>query len=413
MRPQMPRIYILDRYLLKQFLPSLTVACVFFTFIILIFFLKETIRHAVEKNLDIWIILELCWYALGWTLTLTIPMAFLLSTILSVGALNADSEIIALRAGGITYPRILRPFLFIAFVACIFLIWFSNFVVPRFADNMENVRKFILTTDPIVAIQPGQFVNLDRSENFVRKIYIEKSIKDVVGQGETLKNIQVRKIARIGGIRRLSELILAQEGRKVLKPTAQGSWMKALRLTKGYLFATLSDGTFQRIDFSNGMLDLNIQERAQVKEMKKIDDMRSLTLPELVQSFETTKTYPDAAKLSLKANLEINKRLALSISVILFVLMGFPLAIVNRRSGKGMGLGVSVVFIFAYFAIFLSAEMVCVDRTIVPPWFAAHAANMLLLAATVIFSLRRLNEISFQQMLRKVLSRKKKLVDLP
>ncbi|HRP68438.1 MAG TPA: LptF/LptG family permease [Turneriella sp.] len=394
----MPRFYILDRYLLKQFLPSLSVACVFFTFIILIFFLKETIRHAVEKNLDVWVILELCWYALGWTLTLTIPMAFLLSTILVVGALNADSEIIALRAGGITYPRILRPFLFVAMAASIFLVWFSNFVVPRFADNMENVRKFILTTDPIAAIQPGQFVNLDRNESFVRKIYIERAVKDEVGNGETFKNIQVRKIASIGGIRRLSELIIAQEGRKILKKTIQGNWIKALRLTKGYLFATSSDGTFQRIDFSNGMLDLNIQERSQVRQMKRIDDMRTLTLPELINSYEITKDYPNAKKLILKADLELHKRFALSLSTILFVLMGFPLAVVNRRSGKGMGLGISVVFIFGYFAIFLSAEMVSVDRTLLSPFVAAHAANALLFLGALVFILRRLKEISLRRL---------------
>lgn len=395
---RLPRFYILDRYLLKQFLPSLSVACVFFTFIILIFFLKETIRHAIEKNLDVWVILELCWYALGWTLTLTIPMAFLLSTILVVGALNADSEIIALRAGGITYPRILRPFLFVAMAASIFLVWFSNFVVPRFADNMENVRKFILTTDPIAAIQPGQFVNLDRNESFVRKIYIERAVKDEVGNGETFKNIQVRKIASIGGIRRLSELIIAQEGRKILKKTIQGNWIKALRLTKGYLFATSSDGTFQRIDFSNGMLDLNIQERSQVRQMKRIDDMRTLTLPELINSYEITKDYPNAKKLILKADLELHKRFALSLSTILFVLMGFPLAVVNRRSGKGMGLGISVVFIFGYFAIFLSAEMVSVDRTLLSPFVAAHAANALLFLGALVFILRRLKEISLRRL---------------
>lgn len=394
-----PRIYTLDIYLLRQFLPSLAVACAFFTFIVLVFFLKETIKHAVEKNLDFWVILELCWYALGWTLTLTIPMAFLLSTILTVGSLNSDSEIIAMRAGGITYPRILRPFLAVAIALCAFLIWFSNFVVPAFADNMENMRNFILTTDPIAAIQPGQFITLDKREGFVRKIYIEKSVKNKITPGETLENIQVRKIGEVGQIRQLTEIIVAKEGRKILKQTTQGEWVKALRLTKGYLFSTGNDGTFQRIDFSNGMFDLNIQEPEKIKKMKKIDDMRSLTLPQLLASFEGVKNYPNAESLVRRAELELHKRFALAISVIVFVLMGFPLAIVNRRSGKGMGLGISVIFIFAYFALFLSADTFSVDRKIMPPWLAAHVANIVLGFAAFIFALRRLAEFSFRRAL--------------
>jgi lipopolysaccharide export system permease protein len=399
MKIRPPRLYALDVYLLRHFLPSLAVACAFFTFIVLVFFLKETIKHAVEKNLDFWVILELCWYALGWTLTLTIPMSFLLSTILTVGSLNADSEIIAMRAGGITYPRILRPFLLTAFAICGFLIWFSNFVVPAFADNMENMRNFILTTDPIAAIQPGQFITLDKRENFVRKIYIERSIKNKITSSEVLENIQVRKIGSIGDKRQLTEIIIAREGRKILKQTPNGEWVKALRLTKGYLFSTGNDGTFQRIDFSNGMFDLNIQEPEKIKKMKRIEDMGSLTLPQLIASFESIKAYPQAEKLTRKAQLEIHKRFALAFSVVLFVLMGFPLAVVNRRSGKGMGLGISVLFIFGYFALFLSAETFAVEKNVLPSWFAAHAANMLMAIAALFFSLRRLMEFSFRRAL--------------
>ncbi len=369
------RVFTLDLYLLKHFLPSLAVASVFFTFIIVIFFLKETIKLAVEKNLDTMVILELCWYALGWTLTLTIPMAFLLSTILTVGALNADSEIIAMRAGGITYPRIMRPFVFVSIVVCLFQVWFSNFVVPQFTDNMENVRKFILTSDPVSTIRPGQFVTLDKTKGYVRKIYIERLVKSTAGSGEILQNIQVRKIGAAPGATGLTELIIAQEGRKVLKQTVDGHWVKALRLTKGFLFTTAQDGIFQRIDFSSGIFDLNIQEPETIKAMKPIDDMASLTLPQLIGAFEKIKSYPNAVMLSRKASLEIHKRIALSISMVLFVFLGFPLAIVNRRSGKGMGLGVSVIFIFIYFAFFMSSDTLAVSLAVVSPIVAAYMAN--------------------------------------
>lgn len=384
------KLPILDKYLLKHFLPTLSVATGFFTFIVLVFFLKETIKHAVEKNLDFFVILELCWYALGWTLTLTVPMAFLLSTIMTVGSLNVDSEIIAMRAGGITYPRIMRPFMAVAVVLMFALLWFSNYIVPSFADNMENMRNYILTTDPIASIQPGQFTTLDKRENFVRKIYIERSIKSEQDGSEKLQNIQVRKIGIVNGERQLTEIIVANEGRKVLKKQPQGEWGKALRLTNGYVFSTLTDGTFQRIDFSRGNFDLNIQEPARIKKMKRIDDVRSLNLTELVGSFEKIKGYPNEERISRSVHLEIHKRIALSLAVVVFVLVGFPLAIVNRRSGKGMGLGVSVVFIFVYFGVFLSGDTFAVVKGVIAPWLAAHLANFLMLSGAIYLSVRRL-----------------------
>ncbi|MCX7632393.1 MAG: LptF/LptG family permease [Turneriella sp.] len=389
--PLLRRVYTLDRYLLKHFLPSLFIATVFFTFVIVIFFLKETIRHAVEKNLELRLILELCWYALAWTLTLTVPMAFLLATIVVVGNLNADSEIIALRAGGVTYPRMLYPFLFVAVLVGVWLFWFANFVVPRYADEMENMRQYILNTDPIAVIEPGKFVQLDKREGYVRKIFIERSRKRQDGS-ELLQNIQVRKIGQSGNVRQLLELIIAQEGRKVLKKNHNGEWVRALRLSRGYLFTYGADGSFQRVDFSAGTLDLNIQEPEQIKKLKRIDDMRTLTLPQLLAAPAELKAYPEGEKLTRLATLELHKRLALSYSLALFVLVGFPLAIVNRRSGKSGGLGIAVIFIFIYFALFISSETFSVRFRFISPILAAHTPSLLMLVIAFWLAFSRLAE---------------------
>ena len=382
----LPRLYTLDIYLLKHFLPTLAVAIGFFTFIVLVFFLKETIKHAVEKNLEVGVILQLCWYALGWTLTLTVPMAVLLSTILTVGNLNSDSEIIAMRAGGITYFRIMRPFLGIVILLAIFLSWFSNNIVPTFFDNMENMRVYILSTDPIAIIEPGQFTTLDKKEGMVRKIYIETVEKNPTTSVETLKNIQVRKIMG----RQLAELIIAKQGKKVLKQTSNGDWVKALRLSEGYVFVSDASGTFQRFDFSTGTFDINIQEPEKIKRLKKIQDFNSMTLGQILDSTDLILKEKDPAMLFRKASLEIHKRFALAFSAIAFMLVGFPVAVVNRRSGKGMGLGISVLFIFAYFTIFLSIDSLSGEANIIPAAVAGWLANVLILAFAAYFSVKRL-----------------------
>lgn len=404
---------ILSTYVFRHFFPAFLTAAGFFTFIILIFYLKETIRHGVEKGVDVFLILQLCWYALGWTFTLTIPMAALLSSLISIGGLNADSEIIAMRAGGITYPRIFRPLFVFGIVLTICMSWFSQFIVPGYFGEMSRITRAILQSDPIAIIEPGQFTTLDKKGDIIRKIYVGSIPKGADAKGKSLlKNIQIRKIETVRGTRRVSEFIIAKEGEKILKKNSDGRTMRSLRLYEGYVF-NLDKNTeaFQRIDFHKGVLDISIIEPDMVPYERPPGEFASLTFFEInreILRLENS-TEKDRDLYVRKAKLERNKRFALAFSNLLFLYLGFPLAIVNRRSGKGMGLGLSIIYIFGYFVFFLSADTIAGEKNILPPALAAWLGNIaLFLSATYVF-LKRTIEFTWSdipRLLRDLFSKK-------
>src|SRR5690242_20459274 len=66
---------------------------------------------AIKKDLSIRSVVTILFYFLPRVLELTIPMAVLLGVLVGVGRLSTDSEIIALRASGVSYWRILYPVL--------------------------------------------------------------------------------------------------------------------------------------------------------------------------------------------------------------------------------------------------------------------------------------------------------------
>lgn len=397
---------ILSRYILRNFLPPFFVGLFFFTFTVLIFYLKEVIRSAVEKGIDPFMVLKLFVYSMGWTVGLTIPMSALMAAIMSIGQLNSDSEIIAMRAGGITYPRIFRPLLIFGFIVSGSLVWFNQQGIPFCLSEMEKITRQILQYDPTAVVEEGQFTRLDKESNMERHIYIEKLNNDKKSDRYgTMSNIQIRKTENVDGVFRLTELITAPEGKKILKKNEKGLEVKALRLYHGYIFrSNKQDKTFQRIDFRDGHLDINIVEDDPNNQQVRPPSIQALNYDQLREEIKRHEPLEseEAQEKNRQLQLEMQKRIALPFATVAFVLLGFPLGIVNRRSGKGMGFGVSILFIFIYYVIFLSSDTLAVKKQTLDPVTAAWLANVVIVLIGGFIFLKRTTDVSLLQLIKNV-----------
>lgn len=388
----------ISRYILYHlffpFLSSLT----FLTSIVLIFYMKEMIKAAVEKGIPTWLLFKLLISTSGWILALTIPMAALLGTIVAVGQMNTDSEIIAMRAGGISYARMFRPFLVFAIMLASFQLWFNHFIVPYSTTWMESTIIAIRHFDPTVALEDGLFTKLDEKDGVARYIFIEKSVHDSKTQATTLYNIQLRQTKRIDGVHRLDQLTIAQTGKKVLK-VSKNSSQKALRLYNGYFFINDREKEqFQRVDFSNGYMDFNLYEQdalTQYGKSNKPEEMDYFELQKKMKETEEDSTYKK------KLLLELHKRFSKPMATILFVFLGFPLAITNTRSGRGGGIGLAMIFIFLYFVLLLSADTLVLNQKLMSPFWATWLSNFSILCAGTFFYMKRTNESSWLLSLKK------------
>ena len=66
-------------------------------------------REAIQNQLGMGIVLKLLYYQLPQLLVVTLPMSVLLGTLIGIGRLSADSELVALQAAGIPFRALLRP----------------------------------------------------------------------------------------------------------------------------------------------------------------------------------------------------------------------------------------------------------------------------------------------------------------
>jgi len=97
-----PRVTLLDRYVIREVLPPTGIGLLLFTFILLLDQISQLMKILVSKGADFGTVVRAFVYLLPSIFSVTVPMAFLLGVLLAFGRLASDSEIVALRASGVS-----------------------------------------------------------------------------------------------------------------------------------------------------------------------------------------------------------------------------------------------------------------------------------------------------------------------
>ncbi|MFI4946695.1 MAG: LptF/LptG family permease, partial [Burkholderiales bacterium] len=108
-RGALSRPLLLDRYIVREMLAPTGIGLLVFTFVLLIDQIPRLLGALVARSADLTTILRVFLNLFPSILAITIPMAFLLGVLLAFGRLASDSEIIALRAVGVSPLRLLSP----------------------------------------------------------------------------------------------------------------------------------------------------------------------------------------------------------------------------------------------------------------------------------------------------------------
>src|SRR5512145_3331120 len=105
---------LIDRYIVREMLPPSGIGLLVFTFVLLIDQIPRLLAVLVARSAEPATIVRVFVNLLPSILAVTIPMAFLLGVLLAFGRLASDSEIVALRAVGVSPARLLVPVMMLA-----------------------------------------------------------------------------------------------------------------------------------------------------------------------------------------------------------------------------------------------------------------------------------------------------------
>lgn len=116
--------------MLKSFLGPFVFTFFVALFILLLQFLWKYIDDLVGKGLEWYIIAKLMFYASSTFVPLALPLAILLSSIMTFGNLGEHYELVSIKAAGVSLREAMKPLAILALLISLGAFMFSNYVLP-------------------------------------------------------------------------------------------------------------------------------------------------------------------------------------------------------------------------------------------------------------------------------------------
>lgn len=171
----------LDTLILKAFVGPFVATFFITLFVLTLQFFWLYIDDLVGKGLDIITILKLTSYVSAYNIPLALPLAILISSIMTFGNLGETFELVAIKSAGIPLIRFMRPLFLTALLLCGAAFLFNNYIIPVATLKMNTLKYDIIMSKPAFDIKEGVFY--DKIEGFVIKV--GKKEKD----GTTIRNV--------------------------------------------------------------------------------------------------------------------------------------------------------------------------------------------------------------------------------
>ncbi len=238
---------ILGKYIIKEHIPPFFFALAVLMFIFLMNFLVKYITQIFGKGLSIITIVELIYYNLAWMFALAVPMAVLISTLMSFGRLSGDNEITILKSSGISIYRIIRPALWFGIIVTILMIIFNDKVLPDYNHRARVMFRNIRDKRPTLNLEAGIFYNVGKYSFMVEKI--DKSLGDELSERSNITGPDIDDENKPDKL--LNVLIFDRtQHDKTISITAKEGYMVYSSQRKGLTFS-LFDGEYHVFDNKN------------------------------------------------------------------------------------------------------------------------------------------------------------------
>ena len=355
---------ILDRYILRELVVPFVLGLAVFTSILLVVRILKLVEMVVNRGVPLWQIIKLFSYILPAFLEVTVPMALLLAVLVAFGRLSSDSEIIALRAAGISLYRLLLPVGGFAVVVAVLTLGLSTYARPWGNSLLREGLYDIVRTRAAAGIKPKVF-----NDEFNGLVIYVDHIQPATDELEGVLISDTREPS-------MRNTVYAESGR--LYSDADRHTL-TLRLESGGIYSAGAKGhDYQDTRFTTYdiMLDLDTA-LSQLRTRSR--DASEMTLPELRAAIAAKAEQNDPA---FDERIEVQRKFSIPFACLVFAALGVPLGIAPSRSVHSRGFSVSLVLIFVYYLLLTFGQNMG-ERGALPPTVAVWLPNAVLSVVAV------------------------------
>jgi len=196
----------LDKLILKSFIGPFIITFFIAFFVLMMQGLWKYLDDLVGKGLDFITIGKFLWYVSASMLTLAMPIAILISTIMTFGNLGESFELVAIKSSGISLLRFMRPLMLLAVLFSGITFMFANYVIPYANLKFVALYNDIFYKKPAFDLKEGVFFT--HIPNYAikagKKDADGKTIRDVLIYDQT-NNLQNNTIVAETGVMTVSQ----------------------------------------------------------------------------------------------------------------------------------------------------------------------------------------------------------------
>lgn len=354
----------LSKYLLTDFCAVFATAMLLITFSFSIGAIYKAI-DVMAKGIPVGVIGKFLLYNLPYSMAYTIPISCLFSALLLFGRLSSDSELSAMRSGGLSLWQIASPVL-LASVVLVGACLYNNCVLyPKTTYANRQLLQNLGVEDPIKLLEEGRFIR----EFPGYMIYVGRKNRNKV------KDLIVYEVDKASG--EITSTVRAESG------------MMSVDKEDGVLKIDLYDVRIEVADSADPddesktryvnarkyPIRLNINEMMRKGELHK--KTKNMSLTEVIGNMRKLRTDPgglkqrDAEIQRCKYLLEIHQRICLSLSPFMFTIIAIPLGIRSHRKESSIGMVMSLAIMFVYYLFIILSDTFEKNPEIYPwllPW---------------------------------------------
>ncbi|HEY6071267.1 MAG TPA: LptF/LptG family permease [Chthoniobacterales bacterium] len=331
---------LIDRFVSRELLVNVLFAIAVLSLVLVVGnIFRKLLPLLVNHDVPVEYLIAFILYVLPFSLIFTIPWGLLTAILLVFGRLSADNELIALRANGVSVPRVAVSLGVIAMVSTLICLWLTVDVSPATQQKMRSTIFDLATRDPMALFGSDQVIDQFPG----RKIYVGKK------EGNKLENITVFELT---------------EKSMPVRMTFAKTGMLEADLENKRILMHLYNARYQQRDE---------KDPTDLHKIKDGISMQEGTLPiSLEELYEKEKRRPSRSAMSVEQLLdqlqsgnvrersesrtEINKRFSFPFACIAFAIIGVPLGVTAHRRETSVGFAMALIVAVAYFLFVIIAD---------------------------------------------------------
>ena len=374
---------LINRYILREIAVPFCMILFVLTFVLLMGKILQVMDLMINKGIGFTDIARLMLFLIPSFLAFTIPISLLIAILIGLGRLSGDNEWTVLKMSGISLYQLSFPVACAALAAFLMTLATTIFLVPY--GNLASKALLFDMARQKASIGIREKVFIDDFQGIL--LYAER----IPVHGDFLEGVLISD----SRISREPSTIIARRAYLISNPDTM---VITLRLEDGSThMVDASLNRYRKMDFRFYDVRLDLASTLAGDKNSGIKSSTEMSMSELTAKLRNRGLKEEALR---ELAIELNKKLTIPVSCLVFALIGMPLGIRAHRSVRSRGFTIGLFLVLVYYLFRLSGEAL-VETGRLSPIIGTWAPNWIFAAAGILLFSLSAGEVSFRQLFRR------------